>query len=237
MSTVTLPDLIAQLEQDLPGASPVERVATARLRAATLSDLGDQLVDHFVAQARESGHAWRLSGVALRVPRQAAQPRPGQADFSRFTPRSRQVLVLAQDAARANHGIHITSEHILHGVLGVPEGIGAQTVEQLSGASGTVREELRTMFPRDAATAPARLNYAEITRRVLDESVQAALLLGHNYIGTEHILLAILRVDCPAASLLNRHGVTLEAATIAGSERIAAIAAVLAEHSGQGGAS
>jgi hypothetical protein len=235
MSTPTLPTLIAQLEQDLPGASPVERVATARLRSATLSDLGDQLVDHFVAQARESGHSWSQIGDALGVSRQAAQQRPGRADFSRFTDRARQVLVLAQDAARAHNGIHITSEHILHGVLGVPEGLGAQAVEQLSGSSGTVREELRTLFPRDTATPPARLNYAEITRRLLDESVQAALLLRHNYIGTEHILLGVLRVDCPAAALLNHHGVTLEATNAAVTERIAAILA--AGRSGPGGTS
>ena len=232
MSTVTLPDLIAQLEQDLPGASPVERVATARLRSATLSDLGDQLVDHFVAQARESGHSWSQIGEALGVSRQAAQQRPGQADFSRFTDRARQVLVLAQDAARTNHGIHITSEHILHGVLGVPEGVGAQVVEQLSGSATAVRDALRTMFPRDTATPPARLDFAEITRRVLDESMQAALLLEHNYIGTEHILLGVLRVDCPAAALLKRHGVSLDAATTATTEQLAAIVVALSSRGG-----
>ncbi|HEX3732743.1 MAG TPA: hypothetical protein VHU91_07485 [Mycobacteriales bacterium] len=117
-TTPTLIELINQLEKDIPTASPLEQVGIARLRAATLSDLGDQLVDHFVGQARASGHSWGQIGEVLGVSKQAAQQRPGQGDFSRFTERSRQVLVLAQETARANNGIRITSEHILHGVLG-----------------------------------------------------------------------------------------------------------------------
>lgn len=225
MTTPTLTTLIERLEQDLPGADPVERVATARLRAATLADLGDQLVDHYVAAARAAGCSWARIGEALGVSRQAAQQRPGQSSFAQFTDRARQVMVFAQDVARANHGAHITSEHILHGVLEVGEGVGAKTVRALADSVDQLRAQLHTLLPRDAETPPARLPFAEVGRRVIDETGRVSTELGHTFVGTEHLLLGILRVDCPASALLNRHGVTLDRATESVTETLSAMVA------------
>lgn len=205
---ITLGELISKLETDMPGASPIEKIAAARLRSANLNDLGEQLVDHFVSKAREADASWSQIGDALGVSKQAAQQRQGQGMYSRFTDKARGVMVLAQDSARKNNGAHLTSEHLLDGVLGVPESVGVQAIEQLADSMDKLRAELVVIMPRDTETPPARMNHSEIARRILDETVQAALELGHNYVGTEHILLGILRVDhCPAAALLIKHGV------------------------------
>jgi hypothetical protein len=211
-ANLDLNELITQLDIDTATADPLDRVTEAQKRAQSLSDIGDQLVGHFVSIAREAGASWSQIGDAIGVSKQAAQQRDSLRLYQNFTERARQALVIAQDAAREHHGAHITAEHLLVGVLGIEKGLAAQAMQHLVASLPALREELITILPRDAQTPPQRLVYAEMGRRVIDETVKSALKLNHNYVGTEHLLLGVLAAGGPAAELLIKHGVTAELA-------------------------
>src|SRR2546423_13970534 len=98
---MTVEEMIEQIEADLPAADPLAKVGEAQRRARALNDVGDQLVDHYVAQARAGGASWSQIGDALGVSKQAAQQRRAGAQFDRFTLRARNVVVRAQERARA----------------------------------------------------------------------------------------------------------------------------------------
>src|SRR6201999_2377029 len=97
-----LTDLIANIDDDLPATAALAKVAEAHSRSHTLAALGDQLVSHYVAIARDEGASWSEIGDAIGVSKQAVQQRHSPQLFSRFTDLSRHAVVLAQESAR-NH--------------------------------------------------------------------------------------------------------------------------------------
>src|SRR4051794_1541741 len=96
---VTLESLIDNLDAELAEADALAKVGEARQRARGLAELGDQLVDHYVAAARAGGSSWAQIGDAMGVSKQAAQQRKGPAVFERYTVRARRVVVHAQEQA------------------------------------------------------------------------------------------------------------------------------------------
>src|SRR5919201_3266169 len=101
MTGLNVDQLVDQIERELPDADPVTRVGEARKQARALSDLGDQVIDHFIRQARAAGASWSQIGDAMGVSKQAAQQRAGSAAiFYRFTERARRVVAGAQEEAR-----------------------------------------------------------------------------------------------------------------------------------------
>src|SRR4051794_39889043 len=120
---ISLADLIARLDEELPGANDLARISEAQLRAQTLSDLGDQLVDHYVGKARQAGASWSAIGDASGVSKQAAQQRHTPGPFERFTDLNRHSIVLAQEAARTHKHDFSGTEHSLLGLLGEPQGL------------------------------------------------------------------------------------------------------------------
>jgi ClpA/ClpB-like protein len=221
---VNLQELIDQLDVDLAGADAVAKVGEARRRGRTLTDLGDQLVDHYVQAARADGASWSQIGDALGVSKQAAQQRRADGQFERYTPRARHVLVLAQDRARLLKHDHIGTGHLLLGILGEPAGIGAQILVTLAGSLEAVDEAAHAALPPGEARATGHLPLDGALKQALGEAVEAALAMGHNYIGTEHQLLGLLRMpDDPTAQLLNRLGVEHDRA----SEEVAVALAAL----------
>jgi Clp amino terminal domain, pathogenicity island component len=207
---VNLQELIDQIDADLPGADPVAKIGEARLRGRTLVDLGDQLVDHYVHAARAAGASWSQIGDALGVTKQAAQQRRSDAQFEQYTPRARHTVVLAQDRARTLKHSEIGTEHLLLGLLGEPDGIAAKILVTLAGSldavSGAVHARLS---PGEAKVPSGHLPMSEDAKHAFMETTGAALDLGHNYIGTEHILLGLLRVpESGAAQALTDLGVT-----------------------------
>jgi ATP-dependent Clp protease ATP-binding subunit ClpA len=111
--------------------------------------------------------------------------------FERFTERARQVVVLAQDEARSfGHGF-IGTEHLLLGLLREEEGIGARVLEALELDVDHVRAEVERRLPRGEVTATGQIPFTPAAKRTLELALREGLALGHNYIGTEHVLLAI----------------------------------------------
>ena len=131
--------------------------------------------------------------------------------FERFTERARQVVVLAQDEARKLKHNYIGTEHILLGLLREEEGIGARVLESLDVTTEEVRAQVaRIVGPGDEA-ASGQIPFTPRAKEVLELSLREALSFGHNYIGTEHVLLGLVREGEGVASrVLLDFGVTAD---------------------------
>jgi ATP-dependent Clp protease ATP-binding subunit ClpC len=113
--------------------------------------------------------------------------------FERFTERARQVVVLAQDEARALRHNYIGTEHLLLGLLREQEGIAARVLDSLGITIGEVRVQVgRIVGEGDEATA-AQIPFTPRAKKVLELALREAQALGHHYIGTEHLLLGLVR--------------------------------------------
>ncbi|HSO50883.1 MAG TPA: Clp protease N-terminal domain-containing protein, partial [Acidimicrobiia bacterium] len=112
--------------------------------------------------------------------------------FERFTDRARRVVVLAQEEARLLNHNYIGTEHILLGLLNEGEGIAAQALESLDIDLASVREEVVKIIGQGQQSPSGHIPFTPRAKKVLELSLREALQLGHNYIGTEHILLGLI---------------------------------------------
>jgi hypothetical protein len=113
--------------------------------------------------------------------------------FERFTDRARRVVVLAQEEARLLDHNYIGTEHILLGLVHEGEGVAARALESLGISLEAVRAEVTEIIGRGAEQPSGHIPFTPRSKKVLELSLREALELGHNYIGTEHILLGLLR--------------------------------------------
>ncbi|MBX6358004.1 MAG: ATP-dependent Clp protease ATP-binding subunit [Micromonosporaceae bacterium] len=209
---LNLQDLIAQIDADVAG-DELAKVAEARDRANTLSGIGDQLIDHFVGRARDAGMSWSQIGGALGVTKQAAQQRWMTPTFSRFTERARHAVVTAQETARDMRHSAVGPEHIILGLLAIEGGAAADVMVQLAGPADAIRKRVLRAVPPGTGTPPAHVPFGPESKEAMKQALDQALELGHNYIGTEHLLLGLLKVpDGRGAALLAELGVTYAAA-------------------------
>src|SRR5690606_25647658 len=140
------------------------------------------------------------------------RPLPGRLDlFERFTDRARRVIVLAQEESRSLNHNYIGTEHILLGLLNEGEGIAAKALEPLGVGLESVREAVVQLLAAAQQTAAGHIRSAPPPARALGLSLREALQLGHNYIGTEHILLGLIREgEGVAAQVLQQLGAELQ---------------------------
>src|SRR5580693_7350719 len=216
---VSLDNLISYVKTLHSSAGPLENLSAAVGVAADLDEQSDALIGHFVDQARRSGASWSQIGASMGVSKQAAQQRfvprgpvqglqtphvPG--DFSRFTLRARNVLAAAEDLAQAADVAVIGPEHLAVGLLAEPEGIAARALEGLGVSAGQLRsafglpdlagtQDAPAGKPAEGVPAAARVPLGPGAVATLKGALRAALHLGHNYIGTEHILLGLVDKD------------------------------------------
>jgi hypothetical protein len=207
---VSLADLIARLDKDLPGASNLARISEAHLRAQTLSSLGDQLVGHYVGQAKQAGASWSEIGDAIGVSKQAVQQRHAPAAFERFTDLNRHAIVLAQEAARTHKHDFIGTEHLLLGVLGEPRGLAYEVLMAKTGSEQGIRAAIEEAMPPARKKAPrGHIAFRPESKEAIDQAHRASADLGHDWVGTEHLLLGLIRAeDSRAAQILRTLGFT-----------------------------
>jgi len=130
--------------------------------------------------------------------------------FERFTDRARRVLVLAQEEARLLNHSFIGTEHILLGLIHEGEGIAARSLDSLGVTLEAVREKVEEAIGPSGTPAPGSPPFTPRAKRVLELSLREALQLGHSYIGTEHMLLGLVREgEGVAAQVLQSLGVEL----------------------------
>ncbi|KAA0935801.1 Clp protease N-terminal domain-containing protein [Streptomyces apricus] len=198
-TSVRLDDLIEAIKKVHEDA--LDQLQDAVLAADHLGDVADHLIGHFVDQARRSGASWTDIGRSMGVTRQAAQKRfvpKAEADldpsqgFSRYTPRARNVVVVSQEEARTAGNDQIRTEHLVLGLITEADGLGAKAITAQGVTLDAVREAASTALPARAESMPALVPFDAGAKKVLELTFREALRLGHNYIGTEHVLLALL---------------------------------------------
>ena len=130
--------------------------------------------------------------------------------FERFTDRARRVVVLAQDEARALNHNYIGTEHLLLGLIHEGEGVAAKALESMDISLDAVRAQVVEIIGEGQSAPSGHIPFTPRAKKVLELSLREALQLGHNYIGTEHILLGLLREgEGVAAQVLTKLGADL----------------------------
>jgi hypothetical protein len=181
----------------------LDQLTDAVLAAEHLGEVADHLIGHFVDQARRSGASWTDIGNSMGVTKQAAQKRfvpksePAPLDpndgFGRFTPRARSVVVAAQNEAHQAGNSEIGPDHLLLGLLSEPGALATALMSAQGVDAGAVRAGVT--LPARSDDVPQLVPFNGPARKVLELTFREALRLGHNYIGTEHILLALLELE------------------------------------------
>lgn len=113
--------------------------------------------------------------------------------FERFTERARQVVVLSQEEARNQEVNYIGTEHVLLGLLREEEGLASRTLTRLGVTAEGIRSRIIDRPMNKKIEAPSQIPFTPRAKKVLEQALREALTLGHNYIGTEHILLGLTR--------------------------------------------
>src|SRR2546423_11997964 len=213
---LTLEVLIQRVEEARPAGAPLDLLAEAVSTAADLDQLADHLIGHYVDLSRQSGASWTQIGARLGVTKQAAQQRfvpagPSKGIFDRFTDRARKVVGRAQSEAGARGHDFIGTEHVLL-ALCASDGIAARALTAVAGSTDAVRDALLPLLSPDRTGPVAgHIPFTRRSKKALDVATREALRLGHNYIGTEHLLLGLL-----GEGTEQDHGLARQALTGAG---------------------
>jgi len=209
---VRLDELISYVKST--DGNALDRVSAAVRISEHLGELADHLIGHFVDQARRTGASWTEIGQSMGVTKQAAQKRfvprasdwgdllsgafpPDPVKFSRFTDRARRSVIAARQEAIRRRNDRVLPEHLVLGLLHEQEGLAARTVAALGVSPEAARAALGATLPAampDEVT-PGHVPFDSRAMKVLELTLREALALGHNYIGTEHILLGLLEEE------------------------------------------
>ncbi len=214
--TTTLNTLIHQVRGESDDS--LLQLEIAVTRAGQMSDLADTLVTYFVDRCRRSGHTWAEIGTHLGVTRQAAQKRfvdsvGDGVTFERFTMRARNALDQAQVVAESLGHNYVGTEHQLLALFDVPGALAGRVLGHLGIQRDAVEREVLARGVRGPAPTGGPLPFTPRARKVLEESVNSAVDLGHNYVGTEHLLLGLYRgQDGLAMQILEQLGAGRDAA-------------------------
>jgi Clp amino terminal domain, pathogenicity island component len=218
---VPLDNLIAYVRTLHPGGGPLDNVADAMAVSAQLDEQADALIGYFVDQARRSGASWSQIGSSMGVSKQAAQKRfvprdsglvpEGHEAFSRFTLRTRNVLAAAGRIAGTEPA---GAPHLAAGLLAEPEGLAAKVIER----AGLTAEQFCAAVGAGPAAAGGgagaaalhELSFGAGGKAALKGALEAALRYGHNYIGTEHLLLGVVSAGGATAQALASAGLGAE---------------------------
>ncbi len=202
---IRLDELINAIKATRPEV--LDQLADAVLAAEHLGEIADHLIGHFVDQARRSGASWTDIGKSMGVTKQAAQKRfvpraePAVLDlehgFGRFTPRARGAVVAAQNAAHEAGNSEIAPDHLLLGVLSDAAALASVLLHLQNVDTGALRAAASEAIAalRVDAEPPQLIPFSGPARKALELAVREALRLGHNYVGTEHQLLALLELE------------------------------------------
>ena len=191
--TPNLQDLVKTVRDEVAGTDPLGQLRRAAELSVELSALGDQLLDHFVFQCRQSGMSWTEISTALGVSKQAAHKRfTGSApSFERFTDKARTVVLGAVEQARALGHDFVGTEHLLLSVFDPADSLAALALKRLEVQRDAVLELVLRRTPGKPEQPTGMIPFDDHAKDVLRGAVDEALNLGHNYIGTEHLLLSL----------------------------------------------
>jgi hypothetical protein len=224
--TVRLDDLITAIKSRHPDGDPLDELTDAVTLGEHIGEVADHLIGHFVDQARRSGASWTDIGRSMGVSKQAAQkrfvPKEGGGsgslaedlrNFARYTDRARSVMVRSQVEARASGHDHIEVGHLVLGLLHEREGLAVKTMATLGASPEAVKDAVTTVLGTGGGSPPEGTPFAAQSKKVLELTLRESLRLGHDFVGTEHLLLGVLSLEeGPVVAALERLGVTKEPA-------------------------
>jgi len=190
----TLQELIDGVRAGSPDDEALAQLSQASRTVSDLEEVGDALLGHFVDLCRRSGHSWSEISGALGVSKQAAHKRFtfDTPTSQRFTKRAQVALSEAErEAHRLGHGF-VGTEHILLALLEVTDGLAARVLGEAGISKSLAEEHILALIKRGIAPDEGRLPFTPRAKAVLRRSVEEALRLGHNYVGTEHLLLGLV---------------------------------------------
>ncbi|MHA7985100.1 Clp protease N-terminal domain-containing protein [Rathayibacter sp. CAU 1779] len=203
---VSLDNLIAFVEALHADGDPLRHLSDAVTISNRVQGQADALIGYFVDQARRSGASWTQIGESMGVTKQAAQkrfvskaqeyglPAPSSAPLQRFTQRARNVLVAAR---RITADGEVEPRHLVAALLTEPEAVAAVVIHELGVTDDALIAAMNV--PSDRLVKPAEASPADgegavlfggDAKRLLAHALDVALHYGHNYIGTEHLLLS-----------------------------------------------
>ena len=210
----TLQELIDGVRADTLGEDALAQLSQASETVADLEQTSDALLGHFVDQCRRSGRSWSEISGALGVSKQAAHKRFSLdiPNFERFTDRARHVLAQSEVEARhLGHGF-VGTEHLLLALFDSPDGLAAQVLGEIGITKSMVETQIVALIKPGTESEERRLPFTPRAKAVVRSAVHEALQLGHNYVGTEHLLLGLFTDgDAVAAKVLVQLGVNVDA--------------------------
>jgi hypothetical protein len=218
-----LDELIVYVKTQHPDGDALDHLSDAVLTSEHLGEVADHLIGHFVDQARKAGASWTEIGRSMGVTKQAAQKRfvpkrpaedPLGGDmWARLTRRAQQVVLRAQQEARDARHDAIGTEHLLIAMTHDPESLAAEAIVAQGVSLDTVRDAASQQLGPARDAIPGHIPFTSQAKKLRDLAIREALRLGHNYVGTEHMLLALLRDRKTAgAKALTRLGVSRDRA-------------------------
>ncbi|HEX4059213.1 MAG TPA: Clp protease N-terminal domain-containing protein [Galbitalea sp.] len=203
---IPLDNLIAYVRSMHSSGGPLDNLTDAVRVAASIEEQSDALIGYFVDQARHAGAPWSEIGASMGVSKQAVQKRfvvridaddidADSAPFSRFTMRARHVVRFARVIASTSGSTGTSAEHLAVALVSEPEAVAARVIHGASVTDSQLCETFGIELPPTDTVAPAEgeVPFTDGSKTALREALKAALRLGHNYIGTEHILLGLVR--------------------------------------------
>ncbi len=209
----TLQALIDAVKADAPGEEALVQLSQASKTVGDLEQVSDALLGHFVDQCRRSGHSWSEISTALGVSKQAAHKRFTfeAPTFERFTDRARKALGQSEiEARRLGHGF-VGTEHLLLALLELTDGLAFRVLDELGISKSRAEEQILGLIKRTTPAEEGKLPFTPRAKAVLRRAMEEAVELGHNYIGTEHILLGLFGdEDSIAAKVLGDLGASYD---------------------------
>ena len=197
-----LEDLVDHIEQRNPDGRPLDLLADSVLVSGQLNELADELIGYFVDMSRTAGASWADVGQSIGVTKQAAQkrfvrpsPRRARGLFTRFAPEARRVVVEAQETAVETGSAEIGTAHILLAVMGDEGGVGPRIISACGVTPTQVAERAREAIPQGDSPRKGHIPFSTESKKTLELALREAIRLKHDHIGSEHILLALLRND------------------------------------------
>jgi ATP-dependent Clp protease ATP-binding subunit ClpC len=221
-----LDDLVSRINRE-PALSPADRVGLAVQTAEDLGSLGDQLVTHYVQAAREAGCSWSQIGGQLGVSKQAAQQgfvapakrrllgrrrgTPSGTPFDRWTDAARNVVVVAQEEARALGHHWVGTEHVLLGLLAENQTSAGTALGRFGVEREAVLAKVESIIGRGTQpVSPGAIAMTARTKKVFELAVREAEHLGQQQVEPGHLLLGLVREgEGVAAQILVQLGADL----------------------------
>jgi hypothetical protein len=192
-----LEEIIDTIRSDAGSDNPLDQLATASVTVNQLSETGDAALGYFVDRARGAGHSWVEISAVLGVSKQAAHKRFAvswtRPVLDRFTERARRVVAAASGIALDHNHAYIGTEHLLLALFTEPDAIAGKILLARDITADAITAAVRAIIPDGDETYQGEPPFTPRASHVLQGAVEVAIDMGHNYVGTEHLLLALYR--------------------------------------------